>query len=155
MKTRKDIALEKLQKYCAYQDRCHSEVRTKLLKLQIYGDDLEDIIYQLIQEKFLDELRFAKSYVRGKFRLKSWGKVKITHALKAKHVSEYCIRKGIEEIEDTEYLLCLEKLVQLNKNRYGALESFESKQKLTKYLMQRGFEFELIKSAIAKELKVE
>lgn len=123
--------------------------------MQVYGDDLEDIIYQLIQEKFLDELRFAKSFVRGKFRLKSWGKVKITHTLKAKHVSEYCIRKGLEEIDENEYLLCLEKLVQQNKNRYGALSDFGNIQKLTKYLMQRGFEFELIKSAIAKELKVE
>lgn len=155
LKTSKDIALEKIRKYCAYQDRCHSEVRTKLLSMKIYGDDLEDIIYQLIQEKFLDELRFTKSFVRGKFKLKSWGRIKITHALKTKHVSEYCIRKGLEEIDQCDYLQCLEKLVHLNKNRYGTLVDFGNKQKLIKYLMQKGFEFKLIKEAIEKELKVE
>ena len=100
----KDEALSLLQKYCAYQDRCHQEVRTKLLSYQIYGDDLEDIISQLIQEKYLDELRYAKSFVRGKVNIKKWGPIKIKQHLAQKQISAYCQRKAFEEIEDRTHL---------------------------------------------------
>ena len=66
----KDDALKKLQRYCVYQERCHQEVRQKLLDLGIYGDDLEDIIVELIEDNFLNELRFAQMYAGGKFRIK-------------------------------------------------------------------------------------
>ena len=69
-----DKALQKLQRYCAYQDRCHQEVRAKLLSLGVYGDEMEEIIVSLIEDKFLDEERFARSFARGKFRLKQWGR---------------------------------------------------------------------------------
>jgi len=108
----KDDALEVLRKYCVYQDRCHSEVRTRLLKLKIYGDDLEDIIVDLIDDDFLNEERFAKAYVRGKYRMKSWGRYKIERALKEKRVSDYCIRKGMQEINEEEYLENLERLLR-------------------------------------------
>jgi regulatory protein len=70
----KEDALKKLQRYCAYQDRCHQEARRKLLDLGIYGDDLEEIISELISDNFLNEERFARSFARGKFRIKGWGK---------------------------------------------------------------------------------
>ncbi|MFT4761020.1 MAG: regulatory protein, partial [Saprospiraceae bacterium] len=69
-----DAALDRMQKYCAYQDRCHKEVRSKLFEIGMYGDDLENIIVKLIEEKFLDEQRFATAYAGGKFRLKKWGR---------------------------------------------------------------------------------
>ena len=65
----REINLEKMKKFCAYQERCHAEVRNKLLKLKIYGDDLEEIIAELIIEGFLSEDRYARAYVRGKFRM--------------------------------------------------------------------------------------
>ena len=90
MKTSKDIALIQMQQFCAYQDRCHSEVRSKLLKLHVYGDDLEEIMAELIQDNFLDELRYAKSFARGKFRMNHWGKHKIRNELQ--RVSLVCIK---------------------------------------------------------------
>ena len=92
-------ALKKLQKYCAYQDRCHQEVRSKLLDLGIYGDDLENVMVELIEENFLNEERFARSYARGKFRIKKWGKVRILRELKQRQISAYCIRKGMEKLK--------------------------------------------------------
>lgn len=67
------MAMVKLRKYCDYQERCHQEVRNKLLELGVYGMDLEEVITQLIQEGHLNEERYAKSFVRGKFRIKRSG----------------------------------------------------------------------------------
>lgn len=144
-----DQALKKLQHYCAYQDRCHSEVRSKLLDLGIYGMDLENIITELISENFLNEERFARSYARGKFRMKKWGRGKITQNLKKKKVSAYCIRKAMEEIEEEDYLKTLEEIII---KRMGPTEdwTFALFQKTGKYALQRGYESHLVWAIISK-----
>ena len=101
--TSPEDALKKLQRYCAYQDRCHKEVRSKLLDLGVYGDELEAIIAELVTENFLNEERFARSYARGKFRMRQWGKKRIVRELKVRDISEYCIRKALLEIEEDVY----------------------------------------------------
>ena len=138
-------ALKKLEHYCAYQDRCHSEVRTKLIDLGIYGDELERIITDLIADNFLNEERFAQSYARGKHRLKKWGRYKITSHLKAKRVSAYCIKKGLAEIDEEEYL---ETLYDLVEKRLGDKYSFEENGKAAKYLIGKGYESNLVWEAI-------
>lgn len=139
-----EIAFEKLKKYCAYQDRCHSEVRTKLISIKIYGDDLEEIITELIKENFLNEERYARSYCRGKFRIKRWGKNKIKLNLYKKRVSEYCIRKGLEEIDEEEYIQTLEQLVDKTILKYDDLSDVLKIDKTIKYVMSRGYEPPLI-----------
>lgn len=137
----KDEALELLKKYCVYQDRCHSEVRTRLLKLNIYGDDLEDIIADLIVDKYLDEERFAKAYVRGKYRQKSWGRNKIKQGLQVKKVSEYCIKSGMKEIDEIEYMEILERLLSKRmrlKPKVGRLASFKD---LVNHGQSRGYTY--------------
>lgn len=137
--------LERIKQYCAYQERCHSEVRTKLLELSYRGHELEEVISLLIAEGFLNEERFARSYCRGKFRLKRWGREKIIHQLKARQVSEYCIKKGLEEIEDAEYLEVLEQLFLKKLEALQAEKSiWRKKQKLLQYLRGKGFESTLI-----------
>jgi len=133
-----------MQKYCAYQERCHSEVRHKLLSLGIYGDALEEIIFDLIQENFLNEERFARSYARGKFRIKHWGRNKIIKELKVRQVSEYCMRMALEEIDEEEYLQTLKKLARKKWSEYRGMKNFERKGRLARYLASRGFESELI-----------
>lgn len=140
----KSEALAKLQKYCAYQDRCHQEVRSKLLDLGIYGDDLEEIISELITEKFLNEERFARSFARGKFRIKRWGKVKIEQELKKKQVSVYCIKKGLSEIEEEDYQQALEEIIQKKWDSKPVKDVFQHKAKVAKYVIQRGFESYLV-----------
>ena len=119
-------ALLKLQHYCAYQDRCHQEVRTKLLDIKVYGDELENIMTDLIRDDFLNEERYAKSYCRGKFRMKKWGKNKILQGLKLKRISAYCIKKGMTEIEDDEYigtlLSILDRNIEKHKSQLGPSE---------------------------------
>lgn len=137
----KDEALSLLQKYCAYQDRCHQEVRTKLLSYKIYGEDLEDVITKLIQEKYLDELRYAKSFVRGKARIKKWGPVKIKQLLKQKEISDYCQRKAFEELDDSIFIENTKYWLERKSKDYHKETDYIKKQKLLKFLISKGFEY--------------
>lgn len=140
----KELALQKLQRYCAFQERCHQEVRQKLYELSVYGDLLEEIIAELIADNFLNEERFARTYARGKFRTRSWGRVRIQQELKQRKVSDYCIRKGMEEIDEEEYLKTLQKVIAKKQAELTGEEQFTARQKTAQYAMRKGFESELI-----------
>lgn len=140
----REEALQKLQRYCAYQDRCHREVRAKLLDLGVYGDELEEIITDLIRENFLNEERFARSFARGKFRLKQWGRNRILRELKLRDISEYCIRKAMEEIDEDEYLQTLREVLNKKARTLKEPDVFKRSQKLARHAIQRGFEAELV-----------
>ena len=146
----KEDALKLLQKYCAYQDRCHQEVRTKLLSYKIYGDDLEDIITQLIQEKYLDELRYTKSFVRGKTHIKKWGPTKIKQILNQKQISDYCQRKAFEELEDGIDSKNIRYWLERKSKEYAKHTPYVQKQKLIRFLLAKGFEYADIKDQLNK-----
>jgi regulatory protein len=137
--------LAKLRTYCAYQERCHKEVRTKLLELGERGDALDEIIIGLIQENFLNEERFAFAYTSGKFKILKWGKVKIKHALVAKGIGDKIIAKALNHINENDYHTCLKKLVEA---KWTSLKLERSKatkkQKALSYMQQKGFEYNLI-----------
>ncbi len=142
-------ALEALQHYCAYQDRCHKEAREKLYGLGFGGEEGEAVIAQLIQEKYLDEERFARSYARGKFKMKRWGRYRIRRELKFRQLSDYCIRKAMTEIDDTEYYATLCNELE----RRHALEKpgqhpYLKRRKLADYMVKRGFESGLVWQAL-------
>ena len=148
----KEEALKKLQRYCAYQDRCHYEVRSKLLKLGVYGLDLEEVMADLISDNFLNEERFARSYARGKFRLKHWGRNRIIRELNMRKISDYCQRKAMEEIEEEDYLETLQMVLE-KKNRLLKVDNdYTRRQKLFQFLQQRGFETDLSWNAIRELL---
>lgn len=107
-----DRALQKIKHYCAYQERSHAEVKEKLYSFGLWKNDVEDIISQLILDDYLNEERFACMFARGKFRMKQWGRVKIKYELNQKGVSEYCIKKGLMEIPEVEYMNTLSKLTE-------------------------------------------
>lgn len=142
-------ALAALQHYCAYQDRCHTDVRKKLRDINFHGDLAEEVICELICEKYLSEERFARSFARGKFKLKRWGRMKITRELKMKDVSAYCIKKGLTEIDEKEYLRTMENelLRRHNLERKG-LHPYLRRRKLADYMFQRGYESNLTWEAI-------
>lgn len=147
----RDEALARLQSYCAYQERSHQEVRSKLLDLNIYGDDLEEIIAGLISDNFLNEERFARAYARGKFRMKQWGKRRIVQELKRHDVSTYSIRKAMEEIEPEDYKNTLLDVIRKKKNLLATETDFELQNKLAQYAISRGFEPELVWEIIRDE----
>lgn len=142
-------ALPKIKQYCAYQERCHQEVKEKLYSFGLYKKDIEPIISQLIEENYLNEERFALHYAGGKFRMKQWGRIKIKYALKQKQVSDYCIKKALKEIDESDYLKTLNKLAEQKiKTLKSEKNIFIKKRKLQDYLMQKGYESDLIKEII-------
>lgn len=146
----KEQALQKLKHFCAYQERCHQEVKEKLYKLGIWKKDHDEIIATLIEENYLNEERFAMAYAGGKFRIKEWGRVKIKYELKQKQVSEYCIKKALKQIDEEEYLEVLEKLA---KEKYASLKNDQyliREKKTMDYLFRKGFEADLIRGSIKK-----
>lgn len=141
--------LERAKKYCAYQERCHSEVRGKLIEWKVYGDDLEEIIATLIGENFLNEERYAKAYVSGKFNINHWGRKKIIQGLKAKQVSDYCIRKGLETIREEDYLRVMAGLLEKRRREKKTHSGFQ----LAQYLLSRGFEYPEIQKIMADDAR--
>lgn len=142
--THKDIALQKLMRYCVYQERCHQEVRSKLLDLGVYGDDLEEIIAELITENFLNEERFAVAYAGGKFRVKKWGKIRIRMELKKRKISDYCIKKAMQEIDEEGYIEGLYKVIEKKIPTEKEMNVFKLKGRLAKHAMRKGYESHLV-----------
>lgn len=146
----KEQALQKLKHYCAYQERCHSEVKEKLYNLGVWKKNHDEIIASLIEENYLNEERFAVAFAGGKFRVKQWGRVKIKYELKQKQVSEYSIKKAMKQINEEEYEKVLKKLAE---DKYSSLKNEQylvRKKKTMDYLMAKGFEPELVRSVIEK-----
>ncbi|NUM32376.1 MAG: RecX family transcriptional regulator [Bacteroidetes bacterium] len=135
----------KIKKYCDYQERCHKEVRNKLYEMGCKTETIGQIIVHLIDAGYLNEERFAKAFAGGKFRTKKWGRLKIRQELKFREITEYCIKKAMNEIDENEYLSVLKELVLKKKIRKN---DFYQKQKTIKWLMSKGYEIELIKKAI-------
>ena len=136
-------AAKKIKTFCAYQERNHKEVKNKLYEFGLYSHQVEELISIMISEDFLNEERYAKAYARGKFRIKQWGKVKIVYNLKLKGVSSYCIKKGLQEIDEDDYLSVAKKLF-LEKYKTLGKRSAAKDIKVKNFLMQRGFESSLI-----------
>jgi regulatory protein len=136
--------------YCKYQERCHKEVRNKLYELGLSTITVDEQISELIAADILNEERFAKSYARGKWRILHWGRNKIKQQLKLKNVSDYCIKKALQEIAEDDYQSILQ---ELTIKKWSELRTERSKQmkkaKVYRYLIQKGYEQDLVLSCIA------
>ncbi len=140
----KNQAYIKARDYCAYQERCQQEMRDKLYYWGLHKKDVEDLITELISEGFINEERFAKAFTGGKFRIKKWGKIKIKNELKKHDISEYCVRKGLEEIDEREYLKCLKNIIDKKAKDYKAQNKFIKMKKVAAYAVSRGYESEIV-----------
>ena len=116
----KEQALQKAKHFCAYQERCHTEVKEKLYPLGLWKKDVEELISQLIEENYLNEERYAIAFAGGKFRIKHWGRVKIKYELQQKKISACCIKKAMKESDDTGYK---KTFLQLAEGKWGSLKS--------------------------------
>ena len=144
----KEQAIQKLRQYCAYQERSHSEVISKLWELGVYKSEHDDIIVSLIEDDYLNEERFAIQYAGGKFRMKDWGKKKIYYALKEKKVSDYCINKALKTIPEEDYINAINKLAEKKYDLLKVEQYLVRKKKTADYLMAKGYEPDLISKTI-------
>jgi regulatory protein len=146
----REEALQKLRHYCGYQERCHRDVTEKLYSLGVRKADHGEVIASLITGGYLNEERFAIAFAGGKFRVNEWGRVKIVHGLRQKQVSDYCIKKALKEIDEDDYSALLQKLAE---QKYASLKADQypvRKKKTMDYLLQRGFESNLVEAAVGK-----
>lgn len=134
----------KAQAYCAYQERCQQEIRDKLYEWGITSDDVENIISKLISENFTNEERFAKLFVGGKFRIKKWGRVKIKLELKRRKISDYCIKKGLQEIDEQQYEKTLADVIESQSKKMKEKNAIRKNYRLGTYVISRGFEADLV-----------
>lgn len=149
----KEQALQKLRFYCRYQQRCQSEIKQKLFELGINQKDHDELIGELIKENCLNDERFAVAFVSGRFKMKQWGRKKIQKGLKEKRVSDEIAQKALEQINKNEYMTILNKLA---KEKYASLKHEQylvRRKKTMDYLMQKGYEVDLIRDTINNFLK--
>ncbi|KYH05477.1 MULTISPECIES: regulatory protein RecX [Chryseobacterium] len=139
-----DEIKQKLVNYCVYQDRCHAEVEQKMREFLLIDEAKEEIILFLLKENFLNEERFTRSYIRGKFYIKHWGKTKIKINLKQKQISERLISSCFDEIDDSDYEKTIRKIFDDYYTKQTGLKEYQKKTKTIKYLMSKGFEYEKI-----------
>lgn len=147
---------ESIYKYCLYQPRSHKEVKNKLYELGCTTPEVDQYLAELIEVGMLNEEKFARAIARGKFRLKHWGKNKIIQQLKQQQVSDYCIKKGLTEIDPEEYDRTLTRLAnkkweELKKER----SPLAKRHKTFRYLVQKGYEIDLVNDTINEILKSE
>lgn len=147
----KSVVIPKIKHYCAYQERCHSEVKEKLYGFGMNRAEVDELLSMLIEENYINEERFAIQYAGGKFRMNHWGRNKIKQGLKQRQVGDYCIKKAMKEIDEDEYLKLIDKLAD---QKLATLKSekniFIKKRKLQDFLLQRGFESDLVREILKK-----
>ncbi|MEP6616330.1 MAG: regulatory protein RecX [Ginsengibacter sp.] len=147
----KEKAILKIRQFCAYQERCDSEVREKLNSMDITGIQADKIVADLVRGSYLNDERFATHFAGSKFRLKKWGRIKIRYALQVKKIHAEMIKNAVDKIDESEYLKTLsrlsdQKIVSLKSEK----NSTQKKRKLKDYLLQKGYEHRLIEMQFSK-----
>jgi len=139
-----DLVLDKMAKYCAYQERCVKEVTDKLKTFEISAKDQEDILNYLIDNRFVDNERFAKAFVRGKINQSGWGLNKIRYHLMQKGIDKELIDATLEDFDQEVYRQRLIEVLQTKSKTVKAPNEFEKNRKLAAYAIQKGFEPSLV-----------
>lgn len=138
------MARQRIENWCAYQERAQQETRNKLYEYGLHEADVEQIISELIGENFLNEERFAIAFAGGKFRIKKWGKIKIKLELRQRKVSDYCINKALKQIPDKDYFSTLETIILQKSKLVKESNKIKKHYKLLQYASSRGYEKDLI-----------
>ncbi len=133
-----------MERYCAYQERCHKEVRNKLVEMRMIPQAIDQIIGHLIQANFLNEERFARAFTRGKFNQKSWGRNRIVRELAFREISKYNIQRALSEITEEAYQTKLSELAKKKLGQISEKNTLKRKRKLADYLLYRGWEKHLV-----------
>ena len=137
-------ALGKIQRYCAYQERSHQEVKYKLYSYRLTTDEVDEIISRLITDNFVNEERFAKAFAGGKFRIKKWGRNKIEHELESFGLTKNCISSGLKEIDPSDYNKTLRTLLNKKANEVSEQNLYAKRNKIARFAISKGYEPELV-----------
>jgi regulatory protein len=133
-----------LENYCAYQERCHKEVVQKLYNMRMIPEARDIVVVHLLEHDFLNETRFSKTYVRGKFRVKKWGRKRLELELKKRDISTFNIKEAFKEISEADYLNTFHALAEKKASSIKETNPLKKKKKLADYLLYRGWESHLV-----------
>lgn len=146
-------ALNRAASLCSISEHCTSQIREKLMQWGLSAEDVEEILEHLVEEKFIDETRFARAYCHDKFLYNHWGRIKIGQMLRHMHLSEEHISEGMAVILEDDYMDALnEALCQKNRTLRDT-DSYQRKGKLVRHLLSRGYEMDLVLDAVEAVLK--
>jgi regulatory protein len=141
-------ALLRAQAICSQQEKCRHDIREKLKLWKVGENDIEMVLQQLEAEKFIDESRFGAFFARDKFRFNKWGKIKISYAMKQKRIPENIINEALESIPEEEYIEVLTEELKKKRKSVKGKNTWDIRNKLTRFAQQRGFEFDIIQKTI-------
>jgi len=147
-----DEAIIKVRTFCNYRDRCHKEVKDKLYGLGLWKNEVDQVMMQMMDEDLLNEERYARSFARGYFRTKRWGKIKIRYELQSKQIHSRLIQTALTEIDEDEYQQTIKHLIQKKLGLLKGEKSMSKKQKVVNYLMQKGYQFGDFKRELSEAL---
>ena len=157
MQTKKTYTLQeatkKVEHYCAYQERCHQEVRQKLETMYMIPEAIDVIIVHLLEHNFLNEERFAKTFVSGKFKIKKWGRRRLSYELKKKDISKVNINQALTTIQEEEYIEVFNDLAEKRLHSIKEKDKFKKRKKLIDYLLYRGWESYLVYEKVNELVK--
>ena len=148
-----ETAINKMEGYCLYQERCHQEVENKLWSMNLGPQIKESVMLHLLENDFLNEERFSKAFARGKFRIKKWGKQRIKREFKARNISEYNITSGLAEIAEDEYLKTFEELAYKRFSEIKETNIYKKRKKIADYLLYRGWESDMVYNKVLELVK--
>jgi len=143
-------AIIKARTFCNYRDRCHKELRDKLYEMGLWKKEVDQVLMQMMDENLLNEERFARSFARGYFRNKRWGKAKIKYELQQRQIHSRLIQTALTEIEEDEYAQTIEHLIEKKFNLLSLDNPLTKKQKVANYLLQKGFQYSEFKAQLDK-----
>ncbi len=146
-----DEVKQKMARYCAYQERSHYQVEKKLREMGMIPEAIDAIMLFLIKENFLNEERFARAYVRGKFYQNRWGKQKIIQGLKQHQIHANLIKTALTEIDDTDYQQTIKNLIEKKKKSLIKNNSYQTQQKIIRYLVQKGYKYDEFNHILLKQ----
>ncbi len=144
-------AIQKIEFFCSYQERCHEEVVSKLRTMKMDSDEIDRIMVHLIAENFLNEERFACSFARGKHRIKHWGKIRILNELKFRNISQTLINTALKEITPEEYLNTFHTLAERHWESIREKNVLKKRKKFCDYMLRRGFESNLVYDKVKEQ----
>jgi len=147
-----DEAKVKMEHYCAYQERCHKEVKDKLVQMKMIPEAIDLILVHLIEHNYLNEQRFAEQFVLGKFRIKKWGRLRLKRELKYRELSQFSIKKALALISNEDYYNALDELVDKRIAAVKETHPFKRKKKVCDYLLYRGWESNLVYEIVNEKL---
>ncbi|MEX2597357.1 MAG: regulatory protein RecX [Salibacteraceae bacterium] len=134
-------AIIKTRTFCNYRERCHKEVRDKLYGMGLWKVEVEEVMLQMMDENLLNEERFARSFARGYFRNKRWGKFKIKMSLRERQIHSNLIETALTEIDEVEYEQSIKHLIEKKNAMIKNLSKPVRRQKISNYLLQKGYSF--------------